>query len=69
MSGSEKAFVLDFPLFAYMFLTLSLSDVIIQGSWPEVYQNWLIFIDYYCTVIILKQRTKMNSNVIQLKLW
>lgn len=51
------------------FWHLGLSDVIIQGRWPEVYQNWLIFIDYYCTVIILKQRTKINSNVIQLKLW
>lgn len=48
------------------FWHLGLSDVIIHGRWPEVYQNWVVFIDYYCTVTILKQRTKINPNVIQL---
>lgn len=69
MCGSEKAFVSDFHLFAYMFPTFGFiwrhHPWKMTGSISELSSFYRLL----CTVTILKQQTKINPNVIQFKLW
>lgn len=47
MCGSEKLLFRISICLHTCFRHLGLSDVTIHRRWPEVYQNWVVFIDYY----------------------